>query len=116
MRRVISKYSSENIFLTICLKKHISFSSGSNLCGGNSSRSFDQSRAQIVKVRYEIRQARKSLQALEGQVRDEVTSELERIHFHQAQVQTFREKIIPLRERAMEYAERWVSATQLNRL
>jgi cobalt-zinc-cadmium efflux system outer membrane protein len=77
---------------------------------------FDQNQTQIAKAKYRIRQARKSLQALKGQVRDEVTSELERIHFHQAQVQTFREKIIPLRERSMEYAERWVNAMQLNRL
>jgi len=77
---------------------------------------FDQNQARIAKAKYRIRQARKSLQALEGQVREEVTSDLERIHLHQAQVQTFREKIIPLREKAMEYAERWVNAMQLNRL
>jgi cobalt-zinc-cadmium efflux system outer membrane protein len=77
---------------------------------------FDQNQAQIAKARYRIRQARKNLQALEGKVREEVTSDLERTHFHQTQVHTFREKIIPLREKAIEYAERWVNAMQLNRL
>jgi cobalt-zinc-cadmium efflux system outer membrane protein len=77
---------------------------------------FDQNQAQIARAQYRIRQARKSLQALEGQVREEVTSDLERIHLHQTRIQRFREKIIPLREKAIEYAERWVSAMQLNRL
>jgi outer membrane protein TolC len=77
---------------------------------------FDQNQAQIAKARYRIRQARKSLQVLEGRVREEVTSDLERIHLHQTRVHQFREKIIPLREKAMEYSERWVKAMQLNRL
>ncbi len=77
---------------------------------------FDQNQAQIAKAQYRIRQARKNLQALEGQVRDEVTSDLERVHLQQARIQRFREKIIPLREKAIEYAERWVNAMQLNRL
>jgi cobalt-zinc-cadmium efflux system outer membrane protein len=77
---------------------------------------FDQNQAQIAKAQYRIRQARKSLQALEGQVREEVTSDLERVNLQQARVQSFRGKIIPLREKAIEYAERWVNAMQLNRL
>jgi outer membrane protein TolC len=31
-------------------------------------------------------------------------------------VHQFREKIIPLREKGIEYSERWVKAMQLNRL
>ncbi len=77
---------------------------------------FDQNQAQIAKARYRIRQARKSLQALEGRVREEVTSDLVRIHLHQTRVHQFREKIIPLRDKAMEYAKKWVNAMQLNRL
>jgi outer membrane protein TolC len=76
---------------------------------------FDQNQAQIAKARYRIRQVRKTLQALEGQVREEVASDLERIHLHQTRVQQFRENIIPLREKAMEYAKKWVNAMQLNR-
>jgi cobalt-zinc-cadmium efflux system outer membrane protein len=77
---------------------------------------FDQNQAQIAKAQYRIRQARKSLQALEGKVRQEITSDLERINFHRVRVQALREKIIPFREKAMGYAERWVTAMQLNRL
>jgi outer membrane protein TolC len=77
---------------------------------------FDQNQAQIAKAQYRIRQAKKNLQALEGQVREEITSDLARIHLHQTRVHRFRENIIPLRERAIEYAERWVNAMQLNRL
>jgi cobalt-zinc-cadmium efflux system outer membrane protein len=77
---------------------------------------FDQNQAQIAKAQYRIRQARKNLQALEGKVREEVIGDLERINFHQVQVQTFREKIIPFREKAIGYAEKWVNAMQLNRL
>jgi outer membrane protein TolC len=77
---------------------------------------FDQNQAQIAKAHYRIRRDRKSLQALEGRVREEVTSDLERIHLHQTRVYQFREKIIPLREKAVEYSERWVKAMQLNRL
>ncbi len=77
---------------------------------------FDQNQAQIARARYRIRQVRKSLQALEGRVREEVTSDLERIHLHRTRVQQFRERIIPLREKAMEFARKWVDAMQLNRL
>jgi cobalt-zinc-cadmium efflux system outer membrane protein len=77
---------------------------------------FDQNQAQIAKAQYRIRQARKNLQALEGQVREELISDLERTHLHQTRIQRFQEKIIPLREKTIEYAERWVNAMQLNRL
>jgi outer membrane protein TolC len=49
---------------------------------------FDQNQAQIAKAKYRIRQARKNLQALEGKVREEVTSDLERIHLHETRVQS----------------------------
>jgi cobalt-zinc-cadmium efflux system outer membrane protein len=77
---------------------------------------FDQNQAQIAKAQYRIRQARKNLQALEGLVREEVARDLARIHLHEIRVHRFREKIIPLREKAIEYAERWVNAMRLNRL
>ena len=77
---------------------------------------FDQNQAQIARAQYRIRKARKSLQALEGKVRQEITSDLERINFHRVRVQTLREKIIPFREKAIGHAERWVNAMQLNRL
>jgi len=77
---------------------------------------FDQNQAQIAKAQYGIRKARKKLQALEGQVREEVTSDLERIQVNQAHLNRLREKIIPLREKAVQYTETWVTAMQLNKL
>jgi outer membrane protein TolC len=77
---------------------------------------FDQNQAQIAKAQYRIRQAKKNLQALEGQVREEIASNFARIHLYETRVHSFRENIIPLREKAIEYAERWVNAMQLNRL
>lgn len=77
---------------------------------------FDQNQAQIARARYEIRQERKNLQALEGQIREEVTKDLEHIRLFQTRKQSFGEKIIPLREKVLEYAEKWVHAMQLNRL
>ena len=77
---------------------------------------FDQNQAKIAKAQYGIRKARKKLQALEGQVREEVTSDLERIQVNQAHLNRLREKIIPLREKAVQYTETWVTAMQLNKL
>jgi cobalt-zinc-cadmium efflux system outer membrane protein len=77
---------------------------------------FDQNQAQISKARYRTRQAEKGLEALEGQVQEEIVRDLERIELHQTRTIHYREKIIPLREAILEYANRWVDAMQLNRL
>ena len=47
---------------------------------------FDQNQAQIARTRYKIRQERKNLQALEGQIREEVTKDLEQIQFYENQL------------------------------
>jgi len=77
---------------------------------------FDQNQAQVARAQYRIRQERRRLQALEGQIREEVTKDLEQIALFQTRKQSFGEKIIPLREKILEYAEKWVDAMQLNRL
>ncbi|MBW2307866.1 MAG: TolC family protein [Deltaproteobacteria bacterium] len=77
---------------------------------------FDQNQARISRARYMVRQARKNLQALGGQVREEITGDLEKVRFQQSRLRHLREKVIPLREKALDYAERWVNAMQLNRL
>ncbi len=77
---------------------------------------FDQNQAQIAKAQYRVRQAKKNLEALEGQVREEVIRDLEQIHLSQTRARRFREKIIPLREEILKYADRWVNTMQLNRL
>jgi cobalt-zinc-cadmium efflux system outer membrane protein len=77
---------------------------------------FDQNQARISRAEYGVRQAQKDLQALEGQVWEEIASDLERIHLFQTRAENLREKILPLREKILAYAERWVTAMQLNRL
>ena len=77
---------------------------------------FDQNQAQIARAQYEIRQERKKLQALEDQVWEEVTGDLEAIRLFETRRRSLREQIIPLREKILKYAEKWVSAMQLNRL
>jgi cobalt-zinc-cadmium efflux system outer membrane protein len=77
---------------------------------------FDQNRPMISESNYRIRQARKNLQALEGQVREEVISGLARLRFTQSVVQQFQAKILPLRMKALDYAVTWVNAMQLNKL
>jgi cobalt-zinc-cadmium efflux system outer membrane protein len=77
---------------------------------------FDQNQAQIAKAQYKIRQERKNFQALKGQIQEEVEKDLEQIHLFQTRKQSFKEKIIPLRQKVLEYAEKWVHAMQLNRL
>jgi cobalt-zinc-cadmium efflux system outer membrane protein len=77
---------------------------------------FDQNQAQISKAQYRVRRAKKTLEALEGQVREEVTKDLERIHLFQTRKTHFQEKIIPLRRELLDYADQWVNVMQLNRL
>lgn len=77
---------------------------------------FDQNQAKIAKAQYHLRQARKELQALEGRVREEIARDLEMIRFQQGRLKRFRERIIPMREKALAYAKGWVNAMQLNRL
>jgi len=77
---------------------------------------FDQNQARIARSEYKVRQAQKDLQALEGQVREEVIGDLEQIQLFKTRASDLRERIIPLREKILEYAEKWVSAMQLNRL
>lgn len=77
---------------------------------------FDQNQARITRAEYKVRQAKKSLQALEGKVREELSRDLERILLLQTRGQQFREKLIPLREKTLAYAEQWVKAMQVNRL
>ena len=77
---------------------------------------FDQNQARISKAQYQLRQAHKNLEALEGQIREEVLSDIERIAFLQIRAQKLRDKIIPLREKAVSYAETWVKSMQLHSL
>ncbi len=77
---------------------------------------FDQNQARIARSEYRVRQAQKDLQALEGKVLEEVIGDLEQIQLFKTRARDLRERIIPLREKILEYAEKWVRAMQLNRL
>ena len=77
---------------------------------------FDQNQAQIAKAQYLVRRARKREQALEKQVREQVIRDLERIDLHKTKARILKEKMIPLRQKALEYSNKWVHAMQLNRL
>ncbi len=77
---------------------------------------FDQNQAQISKTHYMVRRARKRLQALEAQIKEEVTRDLERIDLHKTRVRMLEDQLIPLRQKALDYTNKWVNAMQLNRL
>lgn len=77
---------------------------------------FDQNQAQIARTQYMVRRARKRLQALEEQIKEEVIRDLERIDLHKTKAYMLEDQVIPLRQRALDYTSKWVNAMQLNRL
>ena len=77
---------------------------------------FDQNRASIARTKYILHKAKKDLQALEGQIKEEILLDLERINLYRIKIGIYEEKTIPLNQKAMEYAGKWVGAMQLNRL
>jgi cobalt-zinc-cadmium efflux system outer membrane protein len=77
---------------------------------------FDQNQAQIAKARFQLRKAKKRFQALEGHIREVIHQDLERIRLQQKKVKIYRQMIIPIRKKALEYADRWFKAMQLSRL
>ncbi|MGD8984287.1 MAG: TolC family protein [Desulfobacteraceae bacterium] len=77
---------------------------------------FDQNQAQIAKTHYVVRRARKKLQAVEQQIKEEVIRDLERIDLHKTRANILEDQVIPLRQKALDYTKKWVNAMQLNRL
>jgi outer membrane protein TolC len=77
---------------------------------------FDQNQAQIAKARFMLRQARKTLQALEGQVMEEIIADLKRVDLLETRARMLEEKTLPLRQKSLDYSNKWVNAMQLNRL
>ncbi len=77
---------------------------------------FDQNQAQIAKAEYRVRQAEKDLQAKIGSVREEVSAALERISLARKEASLVRDQIMPARKAAVEYAEKYFNAMQLNML
>jgi outer membrane protein TolC len=77
---------------------------------------FDQNQAQIARARFVIQKSKKRLQALKGKIREEIIRDLERIRLGEKRVRLLGDKVIPIREKALQYAGHWVQAMQLNRL
>ncbi|MEW6417150.1 MAG: TolC family protein [Nitrospirota bacterium] len=77
---------------------------------------FDQNQALIAKAEYRLRQAEKELQAKMGLVREEVSSVVEQIPLARLRVELIRDKLLLIREAAMEYAEKYFNAMQLSML
>ena len=77
---------------------------------------YDQNQAQIAKAEFKVRRARKQLESLQERVREEIEHDLERIRFQQSAIQLIEHRILPLRQNALAYADKWVGAMQLNQL
>jgi len=77
---------------------------------------FDQNQAQIAKAEYKVRQAQKELQSKMSDIREEVSSTLERILLARKEIELIRDGILPLRGDAVSYAEKYVDAMQMNML
>jgi cobalt-zinc-cadmium efflux system outer membrane protein len=77
---------------------------------------FDQNQAQIAKAEYRLRQKEKELQAKMGHVREEVSAIMEKLSFLRSRVNLVREKLMTIRQAAVEYAEKYFDAMQLNML
>jgi cobalt-zinc-cadmium efflux system outer membrane protein len=77
---------------------------------------FDQNQAQIVRAEYKLRQAEKELQAKMCFVREEVSAILEKVSFVRSRVNLIRDKLMTIRQIAVEYAEKYFDAMQLNML
>ena len=77
---------------------------------------FDQNQAQIVRAEYKLRQAEKELRVKAGLMREEVSATLEKISFARSRVNLIRDKLMTIRQTAVEYAEKYFDAMQLNML
>lgn len=77
---------------------------------------FDQNQARIVRAEFRLRQAEKDLEARIDEVREDISTSFERLSFLRQQINLLKEKIIPAREAAVAYAEKYFNAMELNML
>ena len=77
---------------------------------------FDQNQAQVARAEYRLRQAEKELQATMGLVREEISAAFERISLARLRMDLIRDRLLLIREAAVEYAEKYFDAMQLNML
>lgn len=77
---------------------------------------FDQNQAQIAKAAFRVRQAEKRRRALESKVREEVAAALEHYGVALKESLLIRDQVLPAYQNALEYAEKYYAAMQLNML
>lgn len=77
---------------------------------------FDQNQAQIARAEYRVRQAEKELTAKIGKVREEVLASFERLSLTRQHVDLIGNQLLPSLKSAVEYAEKYFNAMQLNKL
>lgn len=77
---------------------------------------FDQNQAAIAQAQYLLRRAQKRLAAKEGEIREQVTADLERLRFAQHRQRVLGQQIIPLRSQALTFGQKWSHLMQLDRV
>ncbi len=77
---------------------------------------FDQNQAQIAKAAYQLRKARKQRLAVVGMVREEVAAAAERLAVARQDAMIIRDQVLPAYQGAIDYAEKYSGAMQLNML
>lgn len=77
---------------------------------------FDQNQAQIAKAEYRFRQAEKELKAKIDEVREDVSVVHERLYLLSQQIKLIKTQILPANMAAVDYAEKYFNAMQLNML
>ncbi len=77
---------------------------------------FDQNQAQIAKAEYRLRQTEKELKAKIDEVREDISVALERLSLLSQQINLIKTEILPARNKAVEYAEKYFNAMQINML
>lgn len=77
---------------------------------------FDQNQAQIARAEYRLRQTEKELSAKIEEVREDVSVALERLSLLSLQITVIKAQILPKYTSAVEHAEKYFNAMQLNML
>lgn len=77
---------------------------------------FDQNQAGIARAEYQARMWAKQVEALEGRVREEVGTDLERVRFLLLKQEYLDQRLRPLREQALAYAQKWAGLMQLSQV
>ncbi len=77
---------------------------------------FDQNQAQIAKAEYRFRQTEKELKAKIQEVREDISVGFERLYLLSQQINLIKTQILPAHTAAVEHAEKYFNAMELNML